>query len=733
MVAVASTRKHHGASAPVSLNEATRARPHVSLRAAGIASGTVAGLLTVDAMLHEQSRFDVWTIQTVQKFDAPGLETIVHAISTLTSSEGAIAMWALTLVILAVSRWWLAALAMFTLPIGGLVNNFVGEVVVGRTRPDAEVVTRTVPDIQAASFPSGHVMGAVMLYGFLFFVASRIQNRVLRFAVRGVSAGIIGTIGFIRVWEGAHWPTDVIGAYAFGGIFLVAIFAVYNKLEASVGHLPFIHAGEVAHDESSRHAHALTSTVIFREGEVAKVYNPGFLPRAIYWLSFQAAFPYERNERALNAAMGRRNLAAMLTEYWYGERRVARVTSVERSHGQFALVSEFVDGAASSDRADAKAFLIDLKARFESAGLPTWQIDPRQPRAIDNVLETANGYQIVDLESGLASPMASIKSWKRALRRGHVPLFDTVFYDITREYVAEESAAMRAQMGDAWMTELEGTIATAETETNAWYASEPRMWSVLAQPKSWKARIEARVAGGQDKAMGWLTTSVDAWEAEGRISDAEAVELRAQMDTPQFQAVIPHLGAHVVISILLRFPFGSIARAGWTTWALLAATVRLLVRRSDLQTWKQAWSIHNPLVIALGAIPGFGTFAYLAAGPVRSNRLLMRVTVDAVMFKMPWRLYERTGMRRIVVIGRAENTRRDEQAIPANIRTFEPAAHSTESGFGTSTVVPMPIAAFTLTSMAVPMMTNSTSTGGNISGTEGFQRGFGRADLTAWD
>lgn len=42
----------------------------------------------------------------------------------------------------------------------------------------------------------------------------------------------------------------------------------------------------------------------------------------------------------------------------------------------------------------------------------------------------------------------------------------------------------------------------------------------------------------------------------------EAAALRTEMDTPQFQAVVPHLGAHVVISILLRFPFGSIARAG---------------------------------------------------------------------------------------------------------------------------------------------------------------------------
>ncbi len=86
----------------------------------------------------------------------------------------------------------------------------------------------------------------------------------------------------------------------------------------------------------------------------------------------------------------------------------------------------------------------------------------------------------------------------------------------------------------------------------------------------------------------------------------------------------------------------------WTGYVLGAATVRLMARRTDRHVWKQTWDIHSPLVLLLAAIPGFGAFAYLAAKPVRSNRLLMRVTLDAVMHKAPARLYERTGMRRII-------------------------------------------------------------------------------------
>ena len=53
-------------------------------------------------------------------------------------------------------------------------------------------------------------------------------------------------------------------------------------------------------------------------------------------------------------------------------------------------------------------------------------------------------------------------------------------------------------------------------------------------------------------------------------------------------------------------------------------------------------------MIVLSAIPGLGTFAYLAARPLRSNRLLLRTTADALLQKTLRRLYERTGLRRLI-------------------------------------------------------------------------------------
>lgn len=613
-------------------------------------------LLTGDAMINERAFFDLDLARRMQRIDLPLLETVLRPVDMLTSSRGAVVTWVALLAGFALARWWLPALAMLTLPAGGAVNYLISEFLVGRTRPGANELDRVIGHTDAASFPSGHVLGAVMLYGLLFVVAGRITPRPLAWLVKAGAVAVIGLIGFARIWYGAHWPSDVLGAYALGGVLLLALIAAYRRIDAAAGHLPFIRAGSVAHDHDAPHAHALTSVVLFNGERVAKVYAPGFLPRAIYWLAFQAPFPYIRNLAALRAARHRRALAGMLTEYWYGMNRVAPVLDIEPTAGQYALVSAFVDGRAPSDRAAAKAFLRDLRDRFEQAGLPTWQIDPRQPRAIDNLLETADGaYQIVDLESGLVSPLASLKTWWRAIRRGLAPIFDDVFFDITREYVAAEQARISARLGDGWFAALVKELELAETAAAEWHAGEPRLWGRALRAvqagfylRSWPATVRARLAGSQQRAQDWIARAIDSWQEDARVSPAEAAEMRRHMNGAEFQAMLPHFGAHIVISILLRFPFGSIARALWSAGALATATVRLLSRRIDRTQWRLSWSIHSPLVIVLSAIPGFGGFAYLAARPVRSNRLLLRATVDAVMQKSPWRLYQRSGLQRLV-------------------------------------------------------------------------------------
>lgn len=102
-----------------------------------------------------------------------------------------------------------------------------------------------------------------------------------------------------------------------------------------------------------------------------------------------------------------------------------------------------------------------------------------------------------------------------------------------------------------------------------------------------------------------------------------------------------HLGAHVAMSVPLRFPFGSIGRLIWTLAFRLSAEWRAIVWRRDDEAVRGARRIHTLPVMLLAALPGAGAVAYVAAEPVRRNRPLLAVLVDQAGRKLPLRLYEK--------------------------------------------------------------------------------------------
>jgi undecaprenyl-diphosphatase len=86
--------------------------------------------------------------------------------------------------------------------------------VIGRSRPEVETL-HSVPS--TSSFPSGHVAGALVLYGSLTLVARAISHsgRVPRSTwILPVVAVLI--VASSRVYEGVHFPTDVVAGLVLG-------------------------------------------------------------------------------------------------------------------------------------------------------------------------------------------------------------------------------------------------------------------------------------------------------------------------------------------------------------------------------------------------------------------------------------------------------------------------------------------------------------------------------------
>jgi undecaprenyl-diphosphatase len=95
-----------------------------------------------------------------------------------------------------------------------------------RERP---VLENPLVTLSSYGFPSGHTMGATLLYGLLALLAwKNVRNRAARLAcVAGACLWIL-LIGLTRIYLGAHYLTDVLGALAAGLLWLVVCWTAFE-------------------------------------------------------------------------------------------------------------------------------------------------------------------------------------------------------------------------------------------------------------------------------------------------------------------------------------------------------------------------------------------------------------------------------------------------------------------------------------------------------------------------
>jgi undecaprenyl-diphosphatase len=116
---------------------------------------------------------------------------------------------------------------------GGALLSTAIKSVAGRPRPAGEGIDVVIAPLGGSSFPSGHVLTYVGVYGFLATVIhSVVRPHALRRTIVAALAGLLALVGPSRIIQGHHWPTDVLASYLLGLPFLAAVVTIYRRVKA---------------------------------------------------------------------------------------------------------------------------------------------------------------------------------------------------------------------------------------------------------------------------------------------------------------------------------------------------------------------------------------------------------------------------------------------------------------------------------------------------------------------
>ena len=203
-------------------------------RALLIAVGGLFAALAVAALVASSRLLLTWD-EPITKFlvahRTPTLDTFFKSVSRLASTSTILVLGPL-LVAITWRRCRAVALAIAAATLARPLLEWTLKELVDRPRPDLGRLVHGV----GPSFPSGHVMAAVALWGLLPIVVGLFTtSRRLWWASVAVSGTIIVLVAASRVYLGVHWFSDACAGLLLGSFFLLGVETILAGLHRHDG------------------------------------------------------------------------------------------------------------------------------------------------------------------------------------------------------------------------------------------------------------------------------------------------------------------------------------------------------------------------------------------------------------------------------------------------------------------------------------------------------------------
>jgi undecaprenyl-diphosphatase len=198
----------------------------------GLAGLAGFGVLYALVRLGRTAAFDAALMIRIQASRNPALSALMRAASWPGFPPQSRIIQPLIIGSLVAARLRVEAVAQ-TLAWGTALVSTVVKRFMGRPRPVAGKDLRVVAaPLGGSSFPSGHVLTYVGVYGFLAFLSATLVRPIaIRRLLVGFFVSLVGLVGPSRIQQGHHWPTDVTASYLLGTSYLLGVIAIYRRLK----------------------------------------------------------------------------------------------------------------------------------------------------------------------------------------------------------------------------------------------------------------------------------------------------------------------------------------------------------------------------------------------------------------------------------------------------------------------------------------------------------------------
>lgn len=184
--------------------------------------------LAVLAQKKNYFQIDLTITRSIQQITWPWFLTLMEFVSAIGYLPYiAIIIGAITIALYVTKQKWAAIVSSIS-AVSITVIGILVKLLVERPRPEEDLVI-VVRRLNEYSFPSGHVLLYTVYGGFLFYLTyTKMKSTFVRNCLLFVELFFVITIAPSRIYLGAHWASDTLGAYILGGLWLILTIYCYE-------------------------------------------------------------------------------------------------------------------------------------------------------------------------------------------------------------------------------------------------------------------------------------------------------------------------------------------------------------------------------------------------------------------------------------------------------------------------------------------------------------------------